>query len=64
MASVRQVRGYPSNFWFFDDWKIFTWCKKNNINVIHECSGGPHGNALSIHPNDSVGLALFLLTWT
>lgn len=61
--SVWKVAGYPKDYWFFGDWEIFDWCRRNNIDVMHMCSGGPHGNALRINPRDVDGETLFKLTW-
>lgn len=62
-AKVRKVVGYPDHFWFFDDWAIWDWCHMNGVQVILGCSGGAHGNALSIRLSDTEGKLLFELTW-
>lgn len=62
--AVWKVRGYPDDYWFFSDWKVYSWCRLNKVKVLHMCSGGVHGDALRIHPSDTEGKLMFELTWT
>jgi hypothetical protein len=62
MTGLRKIEGYPADYWFFDSWDIYFWCKRNNIRAEHMYSG-PDGNTLRIRESDTEGQIVFLLTW-
>jgi hypothetical protein len=64
MKKVRKVKGYPQDYWFFDEWEVFDWCNNNNIDITHVHSSTIHGYALIVNSQDIRGLTLFLIKWT
>jgi hypothetical protein len=64
MQKVKKVKGYPQDYWFFDEWEVMDWCKYHNINVTHVHSSEIHGYALIVNSKDTHELTLFLLKWT